>query len=70
MVGLKLYCTFEKLIEVVRVLSSYIGIKYVLDKCTVLILKKSEKGRYNAVVLLDCQMMGEIDENRYKYLEF
>ena len=39
-----------------------------LDKCAVLVLKQEIKVRCEGIVLPDGQMMGEVDENGYKYL--
>ena len=58
----------ESLIDVVRVFSRDIGMEFGLDKCAVLVLKQGIKVRCEAIVLPDGQMMGEVDENGYKYL--
>ena len=58
----------ESLTDVVRVFSRDIGIEFGLDKCAVLVLKQGIKVRCEGIVLPDEQMMGEVDENGYKYL--
>ena len=39
-----------------------------LDKCAVFVLKQGIKVHCEGIVLPDGQMMGEVDENGYKYL--
>ena len=39
-----------------------------LDKCVVLVLKQGVKVRCEGIVSMDGQVMGELDENGYKYL--
>ena len=58
----------ESLIDVVRVFSRDIGMEFGLNKCAVLVLKQGIKVRCEGIVLPDGQMMGEVDENGYKYL--
>ena len=58
----------ESLIDVVRVFSRDIGMELGLDKCAVLVLKQGIKVCCEGIVLPDGQMMGEVDENGYKYL--
>ena len=58
----------ESLIDVVRVFSRDIGMEFGLEKYAVLVLKQGIKVRCEGIVLPDGQMMGEVDENGYKYL--
>ena len=58
----------ESLIDVVRVFSRDIGMEFGLDKCAVLVLKQGINVRCEGIVLPDGQMMGQVDENGYKYL--
>ena len=58
----------ESLIDVVRVFSRDIGMEFGLEKYAVLVLKQGIKVRCEGIVLPGGQMMGEVDENGYKYL--
>ena len=58
----------ESLIDVVRVFSRDMGMEFGLDKCAVFVLKQGVKVRCEGIVLPGGQMMGEVDENGYKYL--
>ena len=59
----------DTLINTVRIFSNDIGMKFGLQKCGVLIMKKGKYGSINVVKMPDNEEIKEIDKDRgYKYL--
>ena len=69
---LKLYgsCN-EKLnsvVELEKMFSNDVGMKFGFDKCGVLVVEKGVKKKCEGIEILGGEMIREIDENGYKYL--
>lgn len=69
---LKLYgrseIELERLVDVVRVFSSDIGMEFGIEKCAVLVIRKGVKARCEGIELPDGDVMREVDQGGYKYL--
>ena len=59
----------DSLIQTVRVISTDIGMKFVLEKCAMLVMKKGKVSKSDAIKLPDDKVIRSIhEENGYKYL--
>ena len=70
---LKLYAKTEEeldsLVQTVRVFSENIGMKFSIEKCSMLVMKRGKKVKSNGIKLLDDTVMKALrDEEGYKYL--
>ena len=65
----KSYEQINALAQTVHIFSSDIGMEFGIKKCGVLVLKRGKIAKIEGMVLPDGQVMKEIDDNGYKYLE-
>ena len=58
----------ESLVEVVRVYTEDIGMKFGIGKCGVVTIEKGVRGNCEGIVLPSGEIMKEVDANGYRYL--
>ena len=71
---LKLYAKNEKglesLVQTVRIFNDDLGMKFGIDKCATLVLKRGEITKFNGISLPDRRVMKALIEGAgYKYLQ-
>ena len=64
----KVKTKIDSLVQTVFILSEDIGMKFGLQKCGVVILKKGKLVKFDGIHLPNQEIMKEVDENGYTYL--
>ena len=60
----------DSLIQTMRIFSEDIHMKFGLDKCAILEMKRGNKVNSTGIELPDKRKIGEASDQGYKYLEF